>query len=199
MILSRLALPPKPRLQWEEYPLDPKSAAQMVYIAGWVNDDIVGRRVVDLGCGSGILAISASLFGAEEAVGVDIDGEAVKVARMNADKVGVKVEFIIGDIECVRGLFDTTLMNPPFGSWRRGADIKFLKKALEISKVVYSLHKRSVSVREFLKHKIMELGGRITNIYEIDIMLPRIFKFHQKKRYLVKADLYRILKVKSEN
>jgi len=64
MILSKLDLPSKPGLEWEEYPLDPRSAAHMVYIAGWVND-VVGKRIVDLGCGSGILAISASLFGAE--------------------------------------------------------------------------------------------------------------------------------------
>lgn len=199
IVLSRLSLPPRPKLKWESYPLDSESAAEVAYIAGWVNDDIRGKSVIDLGCGSGILAVSAALLGAREVVGVDIDADAIKVARANAEAVGVNVEFITGDIECVHGRFDTTLMNPPFGSWRSGADVKFLKKALEVSDVVYSIHKRSSPVRRFLKQKIKELGGEVHSAYEVDIIIPRIYKFHRKRRYLVRADLYRILKVKSVN
>ncbi len=109
-------------------------------------------------------------------------------------KVGVKVNFVAGDIECVTGHFDTTIMNPPFGSWRRGADVKFLRKALEISDIIYSLHKRSVSTRTFLKNRIASLGGRVDRIYEMRILIPRIFSFHRKKMYPVDVDLYRILK-----
>ncbi len=43
-----------------------------------------GDKVLDLGCGSGILAIAALLLGAETAVGVDIDPKAVDVAYENA-------------------------------------------------------------------------------------------------------------------
>ncbi len=43
-----------------------------------------GERVVDLGCGSGILSIAALLLGADSAVGVDIDPMAEDVARANA-------------------------------------------------------------------------------------------------------------------
>ncbi|MEM3816462.1 MAG: 50S ribosomal protein L11 methyltransferase, partial [Candidatus Bathyarchaeia archaeon] len=60
--------------------LDAESAANMVYTAAWVYDDIRGRKVIDLGCGSGILAIAASLLGAELAVGVDIDRESIMAA-----------------------------------------------------------------------------------------------------------------------
>ncbi len=199
MILSRLSLPPKPKLEWESYPLDSESAAEVAYIAGWINKDIQGKSVIDLGCGSGILAISAALMDAKDVVGVDIDVEAIKVAKLNAERLGVKVNFIAGDIECIRGSFNTTLMNPPFGSWRTGADVKFLKKAIEISKIIYSLHKRSSSVRDFLSRKIRELGGEVLSIYEIDIVIPRLYSFHRKKRYIVKADLYRISKVKSND
>lgn len=43
-----------------------------------------GQRVLDYGCGSGILAIAAAKFGAHEVVGVDIDPEAVSTAAGNA-------------------------------------------------------------------------------------------------------------------
>ncbi|MEM2939356.1 MAG: METTL5 family protein [Candidatus Bathyarchaeia archaeon] len=194
LMLSQLTPIPHPKLKWEGYTLDAESAATMIYIAGWKYNDICGKRVIDLGCGSGILAIAASLSGAEWVVGVDIDKEAIMVAIENADKLNAKVDFILGDINCVNGHFNTTLMNPPFGSWHKGADVVFLKKALEISDVVYSLHKRSTLVREFLNSQIPELGGIIDHIYEMNIVIKRTYKFHRKRRYIVKADLYRILK-----
>ena len=48
-----------------------------------------GDRVLDLGCGSGILAIAALALGAERAVGVDIDPKAVDVAYENAAMNGI--------------------------------------------------------------------------------------------------------------
>jgi predicted RNA methylase len=194
MLLSQLAPSPKPRLKWEGYTLDAEAAAEMVHIASWVNDDVRAKTIVDLGCGSGILAIAAALTGAEWVVGVDIDKEATKAAKTNARKVDAAVELIMGDIECVRGDFDTALMNPPFGTRKRGADIRFLKKALEISGVVYSLHKRSDRVRAFLKQKIPRIGGRIDQIREMEIFIQRTYTFHRKQRYPVKVDLYRIIK-----
>ena len=194
LLLSQLSPIPHPRLEWESYMLDAESAASIVYIAAWIHRDISGKSVVDLGCGSGILAIAASLLGAERVVGVDIDREAVMVAIENARRVDARVDFVIGDIECISGHFDTTLMNPPFGSWHKGADIRFLRKALEISDVVYSLHKRSQPVREFLREHIPSLGGVIDRVYEIDIVIGRTYEFHRKRRYTVKADLYRVLR-----
>ena len=199
ILLSKLSPHTKPKLRWEAYTLDSESAAEIAHIAGQMNDDIDGKSIIDLGCGTGILAISASLLGARFVVGVDIDGEAVKVAEENVDAVNAAVELIIGDIDCIVGHFDTTIMNPPFGSWRRGADVRFLEKALEISNVVYSLHKRGDFNREFLRRKVSSFAGVVDRIYEMEITIPRTFDFHQKERYVVEVDLYRILKVKSKN
>lgn len=193
ILLSQLEPIPSPKLEWESYTLDAESAATMVYIAAHEHNDIVGKSVIDLGCGSGILAIAASLFGARWVVGIDINREAIMAAVRNAIKVGAEVDFINGDIACISGHFETTLMNPPFGSWHKGADTVFLKKALEISDVIYSLHKRSPSVREFLGRFISEHGGTIDRIYELNITIRRTFNFHKRKYYRVKADLYRII------
>ena len=58
-----------------------------------------GMRVVDLGSGSGILAIAALKLGASRALAVDIDPEAEPIARENADRNGVadRVVFFTGD------------------------------------------------------------------------------------------------------
>ena len=53
-------------------------------------------RVIDIGCGSGILSIAALKLGATSALGVDIDIESVVNSRENAEKNGIGAEFIIG-------------------------------------------------------------------------------------------------------
>ena len=58
-----------------------------------------GERVLDLGSGSGILAIAAIKLGAARAIGIEIDPEANEVAARNAARNGVsdRVEFLEGD------------------------------------------------------------------------------------------------------
>jgi ribosomal protein L11 methyltransferase len=71
-------------------------------------------RVLDIGCGSGILSIAAVLLGAESAVGVDIDAQSVKVAKENAEinNVTDKIEYIVGDLaDKVSGKYDVVCAN----------------------------------------------------------------------------------------
>ena len=56
-----------------------------------------GQSVLDYGCGSGILAIAASLLGAGTVVGVDIDPVALPAARANAARNGVDARFVSPD------------------------------------------------------------------------------------------------------
>jgi ribosomal protein L11 methyltransferase len=63
-----------------------------------------GLKVIDIGCGSGILSIAALKLGAEEALGVDIDPEAVQASGNNAVLNGVtnRFELGIGSVKEVR-------------------------------------------------------------------------------------------------
>jgi putative methylase len=196
MILSSLSPHPRPKLKYETYTLDSKSASYVLSIAGHRYDDVTEKSVIDLGCGIGVLAIGAALIGAKYTVGVDIDRDSIQVAKENASKLGVDVNYVAGDIEAIHHSFDTALMNPPFGSWSRGADVKFLKKALDISTITYSLHKRTPTNRDFLKNQISSFGKIVDRIFELEISLPRTFTFHKKKKYLVEVDLYRIKSLK---
>lgn len=194
ILLSQLKPTPNPKLHFESYPLDVRSAVRMLRLAGYVHDDIIGKRVVDLGCGSGVLAIGAALIGGRTVVGVDIDRGSVLTATENTERMGLDVEYIVGDIETVCGSFDTVLMNPPFGSWHRGADRVFLKKAIGLAEVAYSLHKRAEQNRRFLRAQIKVFGGEVDSIHEMDIVIPRSYDFHKQNRFQVKADLYRIIR-----
>ncbi len=68
-----------------------------------------GQRVLDYGCGSGILAIGAAKFGADPIVAVDIDPAAVESTRLNADANGVGLRTGLPD--AVDGHFDVVLAN----------------------------------------------------------------------------------------
>jgi putative methylase len=185
---------PLPKAYFEQYTIPPDVAAEILYIAAYVYDDISEKTVVDLGCGTGRLAIGASLLGAKETFGVDIDQLAVRTAKKNAEKFKVdkKTNWIIADIEVLRGCFNTVLQNPPFGVQRKGADRKFIEKALEIGCKVYSLHKSGEGNREFIKRFIELHGGKVTGIFPLEMNIPKMFEFHTKRRHSLKVDLYLI-------
>ena len=73
-----------------------------------------GTKMLDIGTGSGILAIASSLLGAETAIGVDIDAQSVKTAKENAEinNVQNKCEFIVGDLaDKISGKYDVICAN----------------------------------------------------------------------------------------
>jgi ribosomal protein L11 methyltransferase len=60
----------------------------------WLDKNILpGCSVIDYGCGSGVLAITAAKLGAGNVRGVDIDPQAVILSRSNAKRNGVRAEF----------------------------------------------------------------------------------------------------------
>jgi len=77
--------------------------------------EIDGLRVLDLGTGSGVLAILASKLGARNVVATDVSDRAIKIAKRNAEINGVEIDFRVGDLfNPVRGeLFDLIICNPP--------------------------------------------------------------------------------------
>ncbi|MFZ2539270.1 MAG: 50S ribosomal protein L11 methyltransferase [Oscillospiraceae bacterium] len=73
-----------------------------------------GTDMLDIGTGSGILAITALLLGSKTAVGVDIDELSVKVAQENADlnHIGDKIKLVCGDLtEKISGKFHVVCAN----------------------------------------------------------------------------------------
>ena len=192
--LQQAAPLPSPKAFLEQYTIPIDVAAEILFLAAYVNDDIIGKTIVDLGCGSGRLAIGAALLGAKEAVGIDIDGSAVRKAKENAEKLslGDRLDWIVGDIGVLHGKFDTALQNPPFGVQRRTADRRFLLKAMELASRIYSLHKGGETNRAFIKRFIEANRGKVTSIFQMKFNIPRMFEFHTERKHEVNVDLYRI-------
>ncbi len=76
----------------------------------WIaRHDLTGQRVLDYGCGSGILAIGAAMHAAAQVDGVDIDEAAVTATHLNAEANRVQVHTGLPDL--AQGLYDTVLAN----------------------------------------------------------------------------------------
>ena len=215
LFLSQIEPQPSPKADLEQYTVSEAVAASMLYLAAYTNDDIVGKTVIDLGCGTGKLALAASYLGAQYVVGVDIDKTAIKTASKNSEKAGskVNVQWVLGDIGTVSGIFDTVLQNPPFGVQKRAADRKFLEKALEVGNVVYSLHNHpctdkqliqrlklnpgnllQISPSPFIERFVESRRGVVKAVYAMLMTIPRMFDFHTKTKHDFVVDLYLIKK-----
>jgi ribosomal protein L11 methyltransferase len=74
--------------------------------------ELSALRILDFGCGSGILAIAGLLLGAESAIAVDTDRQAVESTRENARRNGVEDRlFVTQDVAEVTGEFDIVVAN----------------------------------------------------------------------------------------
>ena len=79
-----------------------------------LNQDLKEKRVLDCGCGTGILGIVAAKCGAKEVVSYDIDEWSVRNAEHNAKLNGVELDVLEGDkrvLSHVSGVFDIILAN----------------------------------------------------------------------------------------
>ena len=186
--LDKLKTLQTPRLELEQYPVSSKVAAELLYMAGFEHHDLQGA-MIDLGTGTGRLAIGASLMGSRKVVGVDLDERAIDLAKENGIAAGVEVEWILSDIDNVEGRYDAVIMNPPYGTRIPHLDIKFLDRAFQLAPVVYSIHKSST--RDHLKQAISR-SKKIDEIRGMGLDIPHIFPFHRKSRKSVHVDLYRI-------
>lgn len=190
IILERLEKPDRPRPELEQYTTPADVAADMLWIA-LSNGDIQGKRVVDLGCGNGILGIGAALLGASSVHCYDIDPRMVELCKQNAAAAGVNIIADSEDALMVNGEFDTAIQNPPFGAQNPGADRPFIRSAIKISKVAYSLH--NAETIGFVMKFCEGLNADVSHIKNYKFKIPYMFEFHSEKAEFVYVSLIRIV------
>jgi len=186
MLLEELENFSDPELELEQYQTPPPLAAEILHFAYMQGD--LDDSVQDLSCGTGILAIGAKLLGAKRVIGYYADPKALEIAKKNAEKLGVEVEFVLSDINDITEHVKTTVMNPPFGARVKGRDRPFLSSALRTSEVIYSIHNRGslAFIQKFIKPAV------ITHSYVAKFPIKRTFDFHKKERKVIEVEIYRI-------
>ncbi|MEJ2782419.1 METTL5 family protein [Methanobrevibacter smithii] len=180
MAIQKVPKHPNPKVDLEQYSTPATIAADLLWNA-YSLEDIADKKVMDLGCGTGIFAIASKLLGAASAIGVDIDKDSIDLASSYCRDVN----FICSDICDLENDFDvdTIFQNPPFGSQKnakKGADLKFISKAIELSpKVLYSFH--MASTEEFLISYFEKNDLEITHIFRYNFPIPKIYEFHTRE------------------
>lgn len=192
MAIQKVPKHPNPKVDLEQYSTPATIAADLLWNA-YSLGDIADKKVMDLGCGTGIFAIASKLLGAASAIGVDIDRDSIDLASSYC----WDVDFICSDICDLENDFDvdTIFQNPPFGSQKnakKGADLKFISKAVELSpKVLYSFH--MASTEEFLISYFEKNDLEITHIFRYNFPIPKIYEFHTRESANVEVIVIRAL------
>ena len=209
--LSELAGFADPRAEFEQYPTPAWLAAHLVHLAD-LQGDLAGRTVLDLGTGTGVLALAAATRDPERVVGIERGRAALETARENeraflgegshersfpgtGSHETAPVHWILGDATRppVVSLGPTTVvMNPPFGAQRgnEGADRAFLETAAELADVSYSIHNEGS--RAFVEAFAGDEGGAVTHAFAAEFELGRQFEFHEAARREIPVEVFRI-------
>jgi putative methylase len=165
-----------PRISLEQYMTPPQLAGDIIHTA-YMNGDIEGRSVVDLGTGTGILAAGAVLAGAETVTAVEKDPDAIEIAERNFESLNIRdgVEIVEEDVTEFSGSFDTVVMNPPF-SVHSDTGIEFMKKAVEIADSVYAVS--HPGARRQVDKYLRGMDHRVVGAEDYKISLPATYGFH---------------------
>lgn len=187
-----------PTAALEQYPTPPELAAHVIHLAD-LYDDVDDRTIVDLGTGTGMLAIAAALRGPDEVIGVEIDRTALGTAVDNRRRVGTAtpIHWVQADVNQLPIGFapdvsTTVVMNPPFGAQdgAEGADRGFLEATAGIADVSYSIH--NAGSLEFVEAFAADNGGDVTHAFEADFEMERQFDHHEEEKRVVPTEVYRI-------
>ncbi|WIA20895.1 hypothetical protein OEZ85_005240 [Tetradesmus obliquus] len=188
----------QPKVQLEQYPTGADIASRMLYTIESMFNDIEGNIVVDLGTGTGMLAIGAALLGSPCVVALDVDADALQVAQDNCEQFEdpLPIDFVLCDVNQLqqqqRLQADTVIMNPPFGTKMKGADMAFLQAACSLGpKQIYSLNKSSTR-SHIQKAALKELGCSSAEVLaELRYNLPATMRFHKQASVDIEVDLWR--------
>lgn len=149
---------------------------------------IAGKNVADLGCGNGILGITAAIFGAKNVDMYDIDRDMTELAKKNVGALELdNINTINKDIFDVDYKYDIAVSNPPFGFQSNFSIIAFIKKANKIADNLFFIYKDNKNIRNLAQindMSVFELG---------DIKLQKSQYFHKKNSYTLPVILvYRL-------
>lgn len=197
-LMQDIAVFDNPKLDLEQYPTGPHLASRLLFTVDNAYNEFEGKVVADLGCGTGMLSIGAAMLGSPHVIGIDIDDDALCTAQENCEQFeGLQIDFVQCNIsqlqsQSIQLWADVVIMNPPFGTRRKGADLEFLQAAFQISKgSIYSLHKSSTR-QHIQKTAMQRLKAKSAEVLaQLRYDLPPTFVFHKQKSKDIEVDLWR--------
>jgi len=184
--IQSVPLPPVPAARLEQVATPAEAAANLLAVLDR-HVGLAGRSVLDLGSGTGRLAIGAALLGADPVTGVEVDPSLVVLAREAARANDAMVNFEVSDVSEWSREADVVVMNPPFGAQRRHADRAFWDRA-------FALAKRSIGAfasfesRSFIARLALDRGAHVVEVEPVPWNLPRTFPHHRAANVRLAVD-----------
>ena len=217
----------KPKVKYEQYPTPSHIASQIIFTIESSFSDFNGKNVMDLGCGCGMLGIGANLMGATYVLGVDIDQDAIDIAKQNVKDVvddedeeeeeesnekgeesstNNKIEFVLADV-CElykneedgrwKDKFQIVIMNPPFGT-KKNKGIDMIFLEMAVKIATETVYSlHKTSTRDFIQKKCKQLGVEGRVIAELRYDIPAMYNFHKKSSVDINVDFWRFTKKKT--
>lgn len=182
ILLSKIRVFENPDMMLEQYSTDSNIAADLLWNA-YLDGDLQGKVIADLGCGPGIFGLGALVLGAKEVHFVDIDSGILDVAKENKKMLEeatgrkLKAHFFNINVADFKKRCDVVIENPPFGVKERHHDKLFLMQAMDIAPVIYSFHK--ISTRSFVESIIADNGFVVKRVWRYNFPIKRLFWFHK--------------------
>ena len=198
IVLSKLEQFKEPKPSIEQYTTDSEIASQILWSA-FMMGDVKERIVGDFGCGTGTLGIGALLLGAKWVFFLDVDSNAVEIAKRNLKqvkkqfKVQGKANFIVGDIKDFNKKVEIVIQNPPFGVQQEHADKVFLEKGFEVADIIYSLHK--IESKGFIEKLSKGNDFRVTHFFDFNFPLKMSMGHHTKRIQRIRVGCWRLEKI----
>jgi len=184
--IQAVPLPARPDAVLEQVGT-PAEAATDLLLALHRHVDLADRPVVDLGCGTGRLAVGAALLGARPVTGVEVDPRLVSVAEAAARAAKVDVDFRVSDVARWEGPADVVVMNPPFGAQTRHADRPFWERALSLAHRSVGAFASSAS-RTFIARLALDRAAHVVEVEPVPWGLPRTFPHHRRANVRLDVD-----------
>jgi ribosomal protein L11 methyltransferase len=121
--------------------------------------DLNGKRILDVGCGSGILSIAALKLGAASADGIDIDAQAITASRRNAADNGVGDQLRLSmDPAEFSGEYDIVIANILAGT--------LIELAANLSK--RTMHGGVIALSGILSEQVEDVSGAFVDWFTLD-------------------------------
>ena len=198
--LARLHKFEQPQAKKEQYSTPPEIAAEAIHYAAELGD-IIGKKVSDLGAGTGILGIGALIARADHCTFVEQDPSSTDILRENVSLLPSplqKYTIRVGIIQEFTEKSETIVMNPPFGTKEKHADKPFFECALRLAPVIYAFAK--TTTHRFVEKISADHGYAITHAWRFDDWrLAATQHWHRKRATFIDVTLYRIASTKSES
>ena len=191
-ILSNLKGFDNPEISLEQYITPSEIASNFLWLV-YMQRDIKGKIIADLGSGTGILGIGALILGAEKVYFVDQSLEALEIAKKNLSSVRIdknRASFICKNVREFKVKVDTVIQNPPFGVKKLHADRDFLSQAIKLADKIYSFHK--IESQTFIERFSEDNNFKSMLLYKIDFPLKWSYKHHSKPVKNIKVGVWKI-------